>query len=481
MPRILKKLEDNLLAFLQGQADVRGRGGLVVAWSGGLDSTALLHLLLSTADRHGRPLSAAHINHAVRPDADREEARLRREAATLGVPFLAWKNPTAYPPDSPPSEAKLRRVRYRILRRMAEENVPPAWVLLAHQRDDQAETVLMNLARGAGLPGLAGMRSRRSIFLRPLLETPRSVLRRYLEEIGVEWVEDPTNRDLRYTRNRIRHLLLPAMEKEVRPKAKAAIARASRHLAAVLDLLDAEAARCLALCRVPAPAGELRLDARMFATYPEALSEHLLRKAVCLIQGGTRDIPASTWQAMLSLQARGKAGRLRLSSRVVVEVSPRIIRIAAAGREASGFSPMEVPVSGSLAFPPGGSVSTERIERRDPLRRIRIRGLNRMQAFDADSIHPPARIRLPRKGDRIRIAADSGSRKLVDLLSERAIPRSVRSGQPVLEDREGILWLPGIRRADRARIGPNTKRIWVVRWSGPLPAEAALTGGETKR
>ena len=103
-----------------------------------------------------------------------------------------------------------------------------------------------------------------------------------------------------------------------------------------------------------------------------------------------------------------------------------------------------------------------------------------MQVFDVDALRPPLRVRPLREGDRVAIGG-GGMKKVVDLMAERGIPRSLRGGQPVIEDSSGILWAPGIRRADRAMVGTGTDRIWVVRWIGKLPVDAALMGGETRR
>jgi len=103
-----------------------------------------------------------------------------------------------------------------------------------------------------------------------------------------------------------------------------------------------------------------------------------------------------------------------------------------------------------------------------------------MQVFDAANVSPPVRIRFPFAGDRISLEESSGRRKISDLLSERGVPRSLRGMQPVIEDARGILWVPGIRRAGVARVGPKTETIWIARWFGPLPVDRALSGGASR-
>jgi len=474
------KLERHILAFLRDVADPREYPGLLVALSGGSDSMALLHLVAATRQRHGRPVLAGHVNHGIRHDSGSEERRLRELCARLGIAYRSDRLQRTQEKGPGPNEETLRHARYRILRRFAREADCRCWILLGHQEEDQAETVLFNLVRGTGLTGLAGMRRRRGIFLRPLLDIPRAMLRRYLDEIEADWVDDPTNLDLRYARNRIRHQILPALERDVRPRATAAIARAARHLAKALDALDAEAEDCLSRCRLSAPPNEVRLDARRLRSYHEGLIERTLRLAVRTVRGSTSDIPASLWQGIGASCRRGGDGRFDIRPDTSVEITERTVRFSRAAGEEIEAAPMDLPRSGHVSFLPDGAVWTQQL--RPPLipSRLRIRGLSRMQVFDADAVRLPAQIRLPQEGDRLITGEAAGSHNLADLLSERGIPRSLRSRQPVIEDTEGILWVPGIRRAPRARIADGTKRIWIVRWVGGLPVDQAVMGGGTR-
>lgn len=480
MPAAKKKLEDHLLAFLREHAPVRDRPGLLVAVSGGLDSTALLHLAVATCSRHKRPLAAGHFNHGVRVDADAEEERLRGACERLAVAFRSIRRREPATGRKPATdEATLRRLRYQALQRLARQ-ADCGWILLAHQREDQAETVLLNLVRGTGIAGLSGMRPRRGRFLRPLLDVPRSTLRRYLEEIGERWVDDPTNRDLDRARNVVRHRLLPLIETELRPGATASLARTAHNLEKVRSLLEEQAQKCLAQCRLPAPPGEVRLDARSLATYHEGLIEHALRQAVRAVRGSTSDIPSSLWRGIVALHARGGDGRFMIPSSTSVEVTGRTVRISRIRCEDPAPSTVRLSWRGSADFLSGGRVRTRRLRARRGFSRLRIEAAGRTQVFDADALRPPFRMRSPRNGDRVAIGGD-GTKKLADLLAERGVPRSIRGRQPVIEDASGILWVPGIRRADRALVDASTERLWVVRWIGRLPVETALVGGETRR
>lgn len=224
---------------------------LAVAFSGGADSTALL---LACAERWPGQVSAIHIHHGLQAAADGFELHCRDVCARLGVPLQVQRVDARHAPGQSPEEAA-RSARYAALRQCAEAAQPPIrHIALAQQADDQVETLLLALSRGAGLPGLSAMPAqweREGIhYHRPLLAVSGAELRRWLRERGVAWIEDPTNADERYTRNRIRARLLPALEATF-PQFRDTFARSAAHAAQAQRLLDELAAEDLARTGVP--------------------------------------------------------------------------------------------------------------------------------------------------------------------------------------------------------------------------------------
>lgn len=210
---------DRVVTVLAGSQQV------CVAYSGGLDSTVLLHLVATHVDL---PLVALHINHQLHPDARIWEQHCRQQCLALGVPLEIRAVAVAETGDGP--EAAARDARYRAFETQLGEGEA---LLLAQHLDDQAETLLLRLLRGAGREGLAGMPVRRNLgrgwLLRPLLDVPRSILHDYALEHDLSWIEDPSNSALRFDRNYLRHEVMPLLEKRW-PAYRRTFARSAGHL-----------------------------------------------------------------------------------------------------------------------------------------------------------------------------------------------------------------------------------------------------------
>lgn len=207
-----------------------------VAFSGGADSTALL---LAAAQHWPGQVQAFHIHHGLQAAADAFEQHAQAFCAERGIPFHSVRVQAAHRPGQSPEEAA-RQARYQALAELAQAH-GAQWVLLGQHAQDQAETLLLALTRGAGLPGLAAMpetfERHGARFGRPWLGVNGQVLRQWLQGQGVAVVEDPTNHDQRYTRNRIRAQLLPALAAHF-PAYAETLARSARHAAQAQDLLD---------------------------------------------------------------------------------------------------------------------------------------------------------------------------------------------------------------------------------------------------
>lgn len=232
---------------------------LAVAYSGGADSTALL---LACHERWPGQVVAWHVHHGLQAAGDDFERHCRACCRRLGVP-LAVRHVDARPAAGQSPEDAARLLRYAAFEQIALAGGAAAArsVAIGQHADDQVETVLLALSRGAGLPGLAAMPMhwQRGVLdcWRPLLAVPEPAIRAWLRERGADWIEDPTNADERYTRNRIRARLLPALE-AVFPRFRQTFARSAAHAAEAQQLLDELAMQDLAQCGDPPRVAALR-------------------------------------------------------------------------------------------------------------------------------------------------------------------------------------------------------------------------------
>ncbi|HEX7062536.1 MAG TPA: tRNA lysidine(34) synthetase TilS [Woeseiaceae bacterium] len=247
----------------------------LVGFSGGIDSTVLLHALTRAGPGQDIPVTAVHVNHGLQAGAARWEVHCREVASRLGVELVVRR--IAVPVGDPRgTEAAARELRYRAF---AEAARPGDYVLTAHHRDDQAETLLLNLLRGSGAAGLAGIGARRALgagmLLRPLLGVSRAEIEAYAAEHGLAWCDDPSNADASFDRNYLRREILPALERRW-PAARAKLAQS-----AALQGEAAELAGDLARQDLAALGGDpARLHLGALRRLSEARQRNVLRHAI---------------------------------------------------------------------------------------------------------------------------------------------------------------------------------------------------------
>jgi tRNA(Ile)-lysidine synthase len=308
MPFLVAAVDRDILA--EG-TPTRGET-LVVGLSGGADSVALTDVLASLQRRHGFRLVAAHLDHGLRPGSAADAEFCAGLCRNLDMPLrsAAADVRARAARERGGLEQAARRERYAFLRRVRDEEGASA-IAVAHTRDDQAETLLLRLLRGAGATGLAGMRPRAGDVLRPLLGVSREEVLVHLRERGLAWLEDPSNADTAHRRNRVRHELLPYLEERFNPRVRAALARTAAlladeaaHLRRDADGLLAAASRddgeALVLLRAP------------LAGAPAAVGRAAIRQAL-LRTGGLAQVGALHVERVLQLaRAKAPSGR-RLS------------------------------------------------------------------------------------------------------------------------------------------------------------------------
>lgn len=290
----------DLLRWMQ-QWDMLPEKGEVVlcAVSGGRDSMCLLHYLHSLAPAYGFTVAAGHFNHQMRAEADADEQFVRTFCAQRNIPFYTAAAPVYERAEvwNLSVEETGRRLRYEFLARTGSQ-IGASRIATAHHGLDNAETVLLNLLRGTGTEGLGGIPPVRGKFIRPLLQTSREEIEAYCAEHNIPFVEDSTNGDTHYARNRLRLELWPQLE-TINRNLTAALGRTAAIVRAENDYLDA-----LAQEKLPAEGTAVPLDTLRQA--PEVLRRRMLRLMLHRLPTGKKDVSAAHIAAMLELVEKGR-------------------------------------------------------------------------------------------------------------------------------------------------------------------------------
>ncbi len=471
---------------------------VLVALSGGADSVALLRALLAL-ERY--TVLAAHLQHGIRgAEADRDAQYVEALCSALGVPLVLGQAdvPALAAQTGESLEECARRVRYQFL----EEAAAPrrAKIATAHTRDDNAETLLLHLGRGAGLRGLAGIPYRRGAIVRPLLDVPRAAVEAYLAALGQSFCTDSTNADLHYTRNLVRHTVLPPLRAAF-PAFDEAAARCARSLREDADYLEAQAEAAWNRYQ----RGET--DAAALAALPGALQSRAAAAAARSLCG--REPDAAQIAALRRLLATGR-GAVALPGGVSAVL--RQGRLAAVPTKSAAPPDAAAPAPAPLLPPsPPDGAGRQPLPADGPLAQLlalcgaaaaqaqaawrvplwdgqwvdaRIFPASLLQVFEnCIKIHKYTNIaffayaimdgntffRTRAAGDRIRPAGRGVTKPLRRWMQEQGIPAQRRDRVPVLARGSEILWVPGAGRSESGRPTAQDEAIVLLAWQGEPP------------
>jgi tRNA(Ile)-lysidine synthase len=444
---------------------------VLVAVSGGADSLALLHALAAAREELGVFVAAAHVHHGMRGAAADEDVEFLRACCA------EWRVPLEVRYADVPARAEAARVsveeagrdaRYEALAEVAALHACGK-VATAHHADDQAETILLNLFRGAGLDGLAGMPARRPLtpgaptpeLVRPLLGARRAALEEYCRRHGLEPRLDVTNLDLRYRRNRVRQELLPRLT-EFDPAIVPHLLRLAEQARGEQALLDREAAALLAHARrpepelpIPIPGGPPlpSLSTPVLLSAPEPLLRRALRIALRQAGGFDLELDALLVERVTAL-LRAASGAIDLPGcRVRVRRSGEFLTFEVEDRPVP--DPIEIALPGRTRTDAFGFVLEGTVEPRP----TELQLPPAEAILDPVALQAPFQLRAPQTGERFQPLNAPGTRLLSDLFVDRRIPRSLRPVWPVLSDAAGIVWVLGLAVAHRVRVREETREV----------------------
>jgi len=457
---------------------------VLVAVSGGPDSVCLLYLLKALFPAHPLSIHVAHLNHGLRPEAEEEARFVERLCKDWRLPLTSEKRSVLPRPTKGKAsiQAAARAVRYRFFKEVAHA-VSASWIALGHTADDQAETFLMRILRGAGVEGLGGIPERREGgIIRPLLRGTRKEILGLLSQEKIPYIEDPSNRKPVYQRNRIRHALLPILE-QYNPKIKEAFCREAMLLRDENDFVHQAMQALLPGIEIETDGPGLSFNIEKLQALHPALQRRALRWGIEKLLGNGEGIDFESIETLRldvmpafgerthlfprGLKAKKQGSRLHIGqeqrSRVrrpkrrpsqealggrALEKQERILYEIGASYSDNLFGTwIDLPEWGlqmkiSSNFSPSVALS--------PC----------IASFDFDKLRFPLFLRNWQAGDRFAPLGMRGQRKkLQDFFVDAKIPQSKRRLQAVLACPQGILWVVGLRADERFRVTHSTLRI----------------------
>lgn len=449
-------MTDKVAAFIRREALIQRGQTVGCAVSGGADSVALFLCLQTLASVIGFTVYGIHYEHGIRGSVSEADAEFVKDLCTRsGIPLFTRSGdvPAMAREQHIGLELAARQARAAYFAELADAGVVDV-IATAHHLDDNAETLLLHLARGSGLDGLAGIRPKRDYLIRPLLCVHRSEILQFLSKQHQSWREDSTNGDIRLARNYVRHNLLPAL-RHLNPQVTDALKRLSDAASSDADYLDMQSAEELRRIVTYNAAGAA-LDLAAFQVLHPALAVRVIRRALAQI-GRPLDVEYSHLEAVRSLAAAGKTGSaLDLGAGFTAAVSYGSLLLRRPGQEADRYEVRFVR-EGATRFP-GGTLRGCRVN-------ACAAGRPDAEYINAACLTAQTVVRTRRPGDIFHPLGASGRKKLKDYFIDKKVPRSERGSVPLLADGPRILWVIGRCLSQEAAVRPDTAAVLLLTYT----------------
>lgn len=429
---------------------------IVLGVSGGADSVALLDILCDMSDEYDLKLYVVHVNHCLRgKDADNDQQYVETICRERNIPCKVFKFDVAEIARSEhlTSEEAGRKMRYYAFGTVANE-VCANKIATAHHMNDNTETLLFNILRGSGLTGLCGIRAIRGKYIRPLIKTSRAQIEDYLKNKNISWCTDNTNNETFFTRNKIRHELLPYIKNNFNPSAEYALQRMSELCSDDNDFIDGTANACLSDCTVSSDNAHIVLNTKKFNLQHIAIKRRIIRLVLEKLSVPLKDVHMVHVDNCIKMIGSSASGAYTHVGNCKV------------GLEQNGihFSTDDICENFEVLADVGSECYIPQIKSRIIIKKVDKRGAsskNRVY-ISADEISLPLVIRNRRNGDRIKPFGMSGEKKLKDYFIDKKVPLSERNNIPVFVHNNKIVWIGGYCINEDCRVTANTNKILML-------------------
>ena len=483
MPASHKGYKNKLLHTVEQTVTTYGMlkpgDSVLIGVSGGPDSVALFHVLLTLASRFSLRIGVAHLDHCLRQnDSDKDAEFVASLAARFDIPCYIHKaNVRKYQLEKKLSlEEAARRVRHTFLNRVAGKNSFNK-IALGHHFDDNAELVLMNLFRGSGPLGISGIPPvRDGKFIRPLIQSNRSEIIAFLDKNGLKYISDASNRDTRFLRNRIRHDLIPLLKTSYNPKISQSLNRLASVIRSEEEWIEDVIYPLFKKAAINIQDGQIALSVSILNQIHVAAQRRIIRKAIAITKGNLRRINFAHIDSVTNLLDRGpEYGALDLPDRIRIQRKRDVLLFS---REKNTMRHSDITSGRAEIFTfeyiiaKPESLFIKEISAHINFTEMGIENLpdlchagQNTGFFDRDALSFPLVLRNFRHGDRFTPLGMTGTQKIKNFFINKKVPRKERARCPILLFQGKIIWVAGYRIDESVKVEPSTKNVLKVELS----------------
>jgi len=465
----MELLHERVLKVCRDKRLIQKGDRILVGVSGGPDSTALLHVLYDLKSTLELELVVAHFHHGLRAEtADRDASFVKQLSVDLGLPCVEGRGDVrAYQKESGLSRQEAARdLRLQFLERV-RRSLDLGKIALGHTMDDQVEELMMRLIRGVGPDALVGMSMvRDAVIIRPFLHIPKSSILQFLKERGLSFMEDESNRDIHYLRNRIRHDVLPLL-RAINPRLDEALQRLSLLAEEDRNYWIQEQNNLWSKLVIYESAELVVLKRSGLMHQHEALASRLVRNAVCRLKGTSRSLGYAHVQAVLEA-IKGKRPNVHMDFPAGINVDIAYDEVVFSGR--GNFKEF------NLVMERPGTLVINEIQSRLSMERVAFSSSHELDrgpwqaVIDAKNFRWPLSVRTMVPGDRMEPLNLGFSKKLKDIFMDRKIARWKRTLLPLIESKGNIVWVAGVGLSEAVKVNAQTREILHIAYEGPLSA-----------
>lgn len=455
-------VENKVVETIKRENLISKNDKIIIALSGGPDSVCLLHVLNKLSKQEGFTLYAAHLNHQIRGTAAHKDALYAMDlCAELGIRYFvkSLDVPTYCKEKKLTLEEGARILRYEMLFELKGELAADK-IAVAHNLDDQAETVIMRIMRGTGLTGLKGMEYKRPDgIIRPLMDVLKKDIEKYCQLNKLHPRIDHTNLEDEYTRNKIRIHLLPYIQREYAPNIKEALSRMANGLREdslfIENIADQKFAEIAALI----DADTVRIDLDLLESEDVVITKRIIRNAYKHIEGSYNGLEAVHLDDVIELmQNQRKNAKINLPKGIIADKKSSYLYLTKKEIKNEPIEyEIEIPINKVTVIEELGiRVETQRISKEKS--KLFSTGTN-TKSFDIAKVSGKLIMRNRRNGDKIKPLGLGGTKKIKDILIDSKVPLELRNNVPLLCDDEKVLWIVGHCISEEAKISEQTEAV----------------------